>query len=139
MIKYKAKIIKDDKGYSIIFPDLEGCYSYAKNIKSAYINAKEALELYLEEANNPKWPLPRAKNYRGDEFYWITPSPEVAIPLMIREARKAKKISQQSAADLLGMKLQTYQKLEYIRKSNPTATTLIKIAQAFDTKFELSA
>ncbi len=139
MIKYKAKILKDDKGYSITFPDLDGCFSYSKNLKSAISCATEALELYLEEANDPKWPLPKAKNYRGEDFHWIKPSPEIGIPLMIREARKANKISQQSAADLLGMKLHTYQKLEYIRKSNPTAMTLVKIANAFNTKFELSA
>lgn len=108
-------------------------------MKEANKNAIEALDLYLEEANNPKWPLPKPINHRGANYSWIVPSPEIAIPLMIREARKAKKISQQKAADLLLMKLQTYQKLEYLRKSNPTAMTLLRIAEAFNTKFELSA
>ena len=139
MIKYKAKILKDDSGYSVLFPELPGCLSYGSNLKEACKNAIEALDLYLEEANDPKWPLPKAVNHKGDNYQWITPSPEIAIPLMIREARKAKKYSQQKAADLLLMKLQTYQKLEYLRKSNPTAMTLLKIAEAFNTKFELSA
>lgn len=139
MIRYKAKIVKDDNGYSVSFPELPGCFSYGFNLKEANKNAIEALDLYLEEANDPKWPLPKAINHRGANYSWILPSPEIAIPLMIREARKAKKISQQKAADLLLMKLQTYQKLEYLRKSNPTAMTLLRIAEAFNTKFELSA
>jgi len=139
MIRYKAKIEKDDDGYTVSFPDLPGCFSYGPNLKEAKEKAIEALDLYLEEANDPKWPLPKAVNHRGSNFNWVLPSPEIAIPLMIREARKAKRISQQKAADLLDMKLQTYQKLEYPRKSNPTATTLLRIAEAFKTKFEISA
>ncbi|MCK5883880.1 MAG: type II toxin-antitoxin system HicB family antitoxin [Bacteriovoracaceae bacterium] len=139
MIRYKAKIERDGKGYTASFPDLPGCYTYGESISETFDNAIEALELYLEEANDPRWPLPKAKNYKGEEYHWITPGAEIAIPLMIREARKDKKISQQKAADILKMKLQTYQKLEYLGKSNPTAMTLLKIATAFNTKFELSA
>jgi len=139
MIRYQAKIKKDDNGYSVIFPDLKGCFSFGSTLIEAKLNAIEALNLYLEEANDPKWPLPKAIEYKGKHYYWITPSPEIAIPLMIREARKALCISQQKAAELLKMKLQTYQKLEYPRKSNPTAMTLLRIAEAFNTTFKLSA
>jgi antitoxin HicB len=139
MLKYKAKIEKDDNGYMVLFPDLPGCISYGEDLKEAKENAIEALDLFLEEANDPKWPLPKARNYKGTNYIWIVPSAEIAIPLMIREARKAKKISQQKAATLLNMKLQTYQKLEYVRKSNPTVSTLLKIAQAFQVKFEILA
>lgn len=139
MIKYKAKITKDTAGYFAQFPDLPGCFSNGDDLNQAKDNAVQALNLYLEEANDPKWPLPKSKNYTDNDYYWIKPSPEIGIPLMIREARKAKKISQKKAADMLNMKLQTYQKLEYIRKSNPTALTLLKIAEVFKIKFELSA
>lgn len=138
-MKYKAQIKRDGDGFSVSFPDLPGCFSYGTSLEEAKINAIEALDLYLEEANDPKWPLPKAKNHKGENLYWIIPSAEIAIPLMIREARKAKRISQKKAAELLDMKLQTYQKLEYLRKSNPTAMTLLKIAEAFNTKFEISA
>lgn len=137
MIKYKAKIQKDDEGYFVEFLDLPGCVTSGDSKEQAIKNAVEALDLYLEEANDPRWPLPKARNHKNSE--WVIASDEVSIPLMIREARKKKKLTQNQAAELLGMKLQTYQKLEYIRKSNPTAFTLLKIAKAFDTKFELSA
>lgn len=139
MIKYQAKIEKDDSGYSVEFPDLPGCFSSGATLNQAKKNAKESLDLYLEEANEPKWVLPKATRHSGEQYYWIMPSPDIAIPLMIREARKSKKISQEQAAEMLDMKIQTYQKLEYPRKSNPTAKTLLKIAEVFKIKFELSA
>lgn len=139
MIRYKAVIKKDGDGFMASFPDLDGCFSYGLSFDETVKSATEALDLFLEEANDPKWPLPKGRNHKSKYSYWVTPSPEIAIPLMIREARKSRKFSQQKAADLLGMKLQTYQKLEYIRKSNPTAMTLLKIAQVFNTTFKLSA
>jgi len=54
MIRYKAKIQKDDDGYTVSFPDLPGCFSYGSTLKEAKVNAVEALDLYLEEANSPK-------------------------------------------------------------------------------------
>jgi len=139
MIKYKAKFEKDGSGYTVSFPDLPGCFTYASTLKEAEESATEALDLYLEEANDPKWALPPALNHKGENYQWVKPSPDVAIPLMIREARKAKGLTLKKAAELLKMKIQTYQKLEYPRKSNPTAMTLCKIAYAFKTTFELSA
>ena len=35
MIKYKAKIEKDDSGYSVEFPDLPGCFSSGPNLSQA--------------------------------------------------------------------------------------------------------
>lgn len=139
MFKYKANIKKEDQEFIVTFPDLPGCFSIGSTFEEAALNAKEALDLYLEEANDPYWPLPKSKNYSGADFFWITPSYEIAIPLMIREARKCRKLTQQQAADLLQIKIQTYQKLEYLGKSNPTALTLLKIAEAFKTSFKLSA
>ncbi len=139
MIRFKAKIIRDGKGYMAEFPDLPGCFSYGRTIEDAKLKSAEALDLYLEEANNPQWILPAAKDYQGTSYHWISAGPDIAIPLMIREARKTHNLSQQRLADLLQMKLQTYQKLEYPRKSNPTAKTLILIASVLEESFELSA
>ena len=58
MLKYKANIEKDGDGYSVTFPDLPGCLSSGHSLEEAKENAIEALDLYLEEANDPKWPLP---------------------------------------------------------------------------------
>jgi len=45
---YPAVFEKDGGGYSVSFPDLEGCYTYAETMEEAALNAKEALELYIE-------------------------------------------------------------------------------------------
>ncbi len=139
MIRYKARIQKDGRGYVVSFPDLPGCLSAGRTLPEAKRNAVEALDLYLEEANDPRWQLPASRDLRGRDYHWVTASPDIAIPLMIREARRAKKISQQKLAELLEMKLQTYQKLEYPRKSNPTAKTLVHIASVLEESFEICA
>ncbi|HEX2901130.1 MAG TPA: type II toxin-antitoxin system HicB family antitoxin [Bacteroidia bacterium] len=36
-------------GYTVIVPSLPGCITYGETIQEARINAKEAIELYLEE------------------------------------------------------------------------------------------
>jgi antitoxin HicB len=38
-----------DGGYTVIVPSLPGCITYGETIQEARINAKEAIELYLEE------------------------------------------------------------------------------------------
>lgn len=47
-ISYPAVFHEDDKSYFVEFPDLEGCFSSGDTIESAFINAKEALGLYLD-------------------------------------------------------------------------------------------
>lgn len=46
---YPAVFLQEDDGITITFPDLEGCFSCADNFEEAYDNAKEAMELYLED------------------------------------------------------------------------------------------
>ena len=44
---YPCVFIYEDKGISILFPDLDGCVSFGENENQAYCNAKEALALHL--------------------------------------------------------------------------------------------
>lgn len=138
LIRYQAKLVKEkDEGYSVSFPDLPGCFSCGNSFAEALSNAREALDLYLEEALDPNWKLPVSKERTGRNFHWIIPSPEVAIPLTIREMRETSKITQLEVARRLNMKVQQYQKMEYPRKSNPTTKSLISVADClgFDVEF----
>jgi len=137
MIKYQAKIYKDGKRFSVEFPDLPGCFSDGDTKQEARENAREALSLYLEEARNPKWRIPQAKARRGSHYEWIVPYEDVAIPLMIRQARKKHGLSQRALAKKLGMTVQQLQKLETPGKSNPTIKTLANISQALDEQLEI--
>ena len=137
MIKYQAKIYKDGKSYSVEFLDLPGCFSMGDTLEEAKTMAQDALSLYLEEAKNPKWNVPLPKTRKGSEYYWIRPSPEVSIPLMLRQKRIEGGFTQSQMAQELGITIQQVQKLETPGKSNPTVKTLERISHALKVDLEI--
>lgn len=130
MIRYQAKIWKDGKHYSVAFPDLPGCFSQGSTLENALKNAREALSLYLEESRDPFWKVPRPKFRKGGQYFWISPHSDVAIPLMIRQARLKHDLSQNQLSALLKISVQQLQKLETPGKSNPTVRTLVALCEA---------
>ena len=51
---YPAIFLKEDIGYSVSFPDLDGCFTEGNTLEEAIVMAQEALGLYivsLEERN----------------------------------------------------------------------------------------
>ena len=137
MIKYQAKIFKDGNSYSVIFPDLPGCFSMGETLEEAKLMAKDSLSFYLEEAKNPKWELPKAKSRKSKTYYWITPDVSVALPLMLRQARIDSGYTQAKLAKELGGTTQQLQKLETPGKSNPTVKTLEKISSVLGADLEI--
>jgi len=137
MIKYQAKIIKDRKSYSVEFPDLPGCFSMGDSLKDAKKMASEALSLYLEEARDPKWKVPKARSRKSKQYYWIQPSFDVAIALIIRQARLKHGLTQSQLASRVGITIQQLQKLETPGKSNPTVRTLASISAALNENLEI--
>lgn len=139
MIKYQAKLEKEEDGYSVSFPDLEGCFTQGDTYEEALEMAKDALSLYLEELRDPDWIVPKpTKKKLGKSYEWITPNTEVAIPLMIRQIRQKHNLSQKQMAKVLNITFQQLQKLETPYKSNPTVKTLNKISNALNSKLEIS-
>ena len=132
MIKYQAKIYKDGTSYSVEFPDLPGCFSMGGNLKEAKEMAAEALSLYLEEARDSKWELPKAKSRRSKGYYWIQAHFDVSIAILIRHARLENNLTQFQLAKKVGITVQQLQKLETPGKSNPTVKTLVAISEALD-------
>lgn len=47
---YPAIITKDDDAYTVVFPDVPGCYSGGATVNEAAVNAEAALALHLEAA-----------------------------------------------------------------------------------------
>ncbi|MCJ8278206.1 MAG: type II toxin-antitoxin system HicB family antitoxin [Bdellovibrionales bacterium] len=137
MIKYQAKIKKDGKAYSVEFPDLPGCFSMGDTLEEAKQMASEALSLYLEEARDPKWQLPKAKSRKSSQYYWIKPDLSVGIPLLLRQKRLEAGFSQSQLARKLGITTQQLQKLETPGKSNPTVKTLNKISEVLNADLEI--
>lgn len=136
IISYQAKIHIANDGVSVEFPDLSGCFTFGDSIEEALFNAREALDLYLENAIDPKWKVPQPKVRKGKQYFWVVPSLEIAIPLTIRLLRETSKITQPEIAKRVKMKVQQYQKLEYPKKSNPTTKSLIAVAEELGYEIE---
>lgn len=49
-MSYKVSIVieRDDNGYYVYCPELEGCHTQGDTIEEAMDNIREAIELYLE-------------------------------------------------------------------------------------------
>ena len=47
---YPAVFTKEETGYSVRFPDLEGCFTEGDTIEEAYDIAAEAMGLYLKQS-----------------------------------------------------------------------------------------
>ena len=137
MLKYQAKIVKDGKSYSVSFPDLPGCFTMGETLGEAKEMASEALSLYLEEAVNPKWKIPKAKKRQGKNYHWIYPENSIVVALLLRKVRSDLGLKQAQAAKKLGMTVGQLQKLETPGKSNPTVKTLSKISKALNVNLEI--
>ena len=137
MIKYQIRIHKEDGAFWGEFPDLPGCFTIGDTREELLEQAREALSLYLEEARDPLWKIPEASHRAGKNYEWITPYEDVAIPLMIRQARLKKGIGQRQLAKLLGISVQQIQRLETPGKSNPTVKTLSAISRVLNEQLEI--
>lgn len=137
MIRYQALIEKDGTSYSVSFPDLPGCFSMGDTRVDATENAREALSLYLEEARDPKWGVPKPKSRKSRRYVWIHPFVDVAVPLMIRQARLSHGLTQNQLAKRLKITLQQLQKLETPGRSNPTVKTLAAISEALEEALQI--
>jgi len=82
-------------------------------------------------------PVPKPKHRRGKQYAWVTPHEDVAIALMIRQARKKRGLTQKELAKRIGITVQQVQKLETPGKSNPTVKTLAAISEALHERLEI--
>ncbi|MBI4681399.1 MAG: type II toxin-antitoxin system HicB family antitoxin [Nitrospirae bacterium] len=132
-IYYPAKITydKEDKGFLVEFPDLEGCLTEGETLDDALENAKEALSGYLASIFERGFTIPEPSQLKGKNIYLIEPEPEVSTPIILRKIREGLKINQIEAAKRLGVSYQAYLRLENPNKCNPTIKTLEKVAKIF--------
>lgn len=135
---YYAKIRKQADGNHLVdFPELEGCVTEGSCMSEALDLAKEALDGWLAAHCDRDLEIPKARDRRGRGYYPIEVDVRVSFPIMLRRARKKRKLSQQRVADLLGVTQQAYAKLETPLKSNPALATIQKLSVALDLEFEL--
>jgi len=78
MAKYSYPAIfesEDDGGYTIYFPDVEGCYTQAEDIAEGIENAGDALCLMLYELEKQGKEIPKSSNVKdieADEDAFVT-------------------------------------------------------------------
>jgi len=61
---YPAIFEKEDSGYSIYFPDIEGCYTQAENVAEGIENAGDALCLMMYELEKQGKTIPDCSNMK---------------------------------------------------------------------------
>ena len=59
---YPAIFTATDDGILVDFPDLESCYTDGENIKDAFVNAEDVLNLVLFNMEEKKAMIPEASN-----------------------------------------------------------------------------
>ena len=59
---YPAIFTSTDEGFLVTFPDLESCYTDGKNMKDAFINAEDVLNLVLWNMEESKKDIPIPSN-----------------------------------------------------------------------------
>jgi predicted RNase H-like HicB family nuclease len=56
---YPAFIIKDDGKYTVTFPDVPGCLTFADSTSEAFVSAQEALETHLSAMKDEGMVIPQ--------------------------------------------------------------------------------
>lgn len=136
---YYAKITKQTDGNFLVeFPELKGCMTEGASKKNALEHAKEALDGWLAANCDRDLSIPEAKNRKGVNYHPVEVDVRVSFPIMLRRARKKRKLSQQKVADRLGITQQAYAKLETPLKSNPALATIQRLSEELDLDFKFT-
>ena len=130
MVKYPGIVHNDSDGLWIEFPDLPISGTQGEDMDDLIRMAVDCISGYFEILLQEGEDIPEPSRPEGENIIYIEPYPEIAIPLMIKELRKQQNITQSEVAERIGVKYQTYQQVENLKKFNATIKTLNKIAKA---------
>ena len=138
MLKYPARIERaEEGGYVVDFIDLPGCVTEGETMEEALDMAKEALTGWLKSAYGRGLKIPDASAIKKKNIYYISPEPEIAIPILIRKLRMEKGLSQKQVADAIGIRYQTYQRFENPNTFNATIRNLNRISKVFGRELDV--
>jgi len=59
---YPAIFVTEEEGYSIFFPDLDGCHTQGENLEDALDMAKDVLSIYIFDMLEDKKEIPKPSN-----------------------------------------------------------------------------
>ncbi len=133
---YYAILYKlSDEEIGVRFPEHPNVNTYGFGWEHAEEMACEALSLALEEDYKLDYkPVaakkPKAK--RGERVIFVPIDIGVRVAYMLRELRKSSGFTQKQVAERMGVKYQTYQRMERPGRSNLSLSTLSRVAQALN-------
>jgi antitoxin HicB len=129
-VVYHFKVHKSREGYWTECLELKGCLTQADTMEELRGNAREALNLYLDEPEESQITFPLPGRHNGKDIIAVPVDPGIAFSALLRNYRITNKYTQKQVAKMLGMKnLYSYQRLE--RRSNPNLQTLQKVKGVF--------
>lgn len=132
-MEYHFKIHKEGKGFWAQCLELEGCITQANNLNELKKNMQEALNLYIEEAEDSQdlATLPDNSIKATRNIVKVSLGSQVAFAFMVRFYRIKQGLTQQEAAKKLGFpNVYSYQRLE-TRKCNPRLETIASLKKLF--------
>lgn len=134
-MKYPAIISKLEGSFLVEFPGLDGCLTEGDSLDAALVNAKEALNGWLESnyvrkltVKEPEDCLKLAvKNLKKNTLAKISVNSALALAYQMRFSRRNDgNKSLQDLADLMNISQQNYSKVFENPKANPTLETIEK-------------
>jgi predicted RNase H-like HicB family nuclease/DNA-binding XRE family transcriptional regulator len=127
---YHFKVHRQKNGYWAECVELAGCVTQGDTQEELRHNAREALNLYLDEPDNSQVTFPLPRRTTRTKTLDVPVDPGIALSVLLRNYRLQHKYTQTQVAHRLGMKnLYSYQRLE--RRSNPSLQTLQKLKRVF--------
>ncbi len=131
-MEYHFKFYKEEIGYSGECVELKGALSEGDTMEELKYNFAEALNLYLDEpeGSDVLFPLPK-KSVKGRNILKIPVEPQIALAMLVRQARVKNKLTQAKVASQMKIPLYSYQRLENSKTANPEWKTLVKLKKVF--------
>ncbi len=132
-MEYHFNIHKEGTGFWAQCIELKGCITQANSLKKLHANMQEALNLYIEEAENSDdvalLPDRSIKLTKG--VVAVAVDPQVAFAFLVRFYRLKHGMTQREAAKKLGFpSIYSYQRLE-TRKCNPRLETIALLKKLY--------
>ena len=126
---YQAIVAREGEHWLAEFPDCPGCQTFASSEAELAVEAKDAVEGWLEAhlVHGAVPPAPRV--HRGANVLRVDINTSLAVRVQIRQARDAAKLTQGDLAQRAGVSQQQIAKLER-PGVNPSLATLQKVADA---------
>jgi antitoxin HicB len=128
------KIVPNGTGFVATFRDLKNIFTEGETYEETLFNAQEVLDLLLLDMTQDDIDIPKPTPCHKDEVP-VAVSPEVAVPVLLHQLRKARHYTMTEVAHAMGVSYQTYQQIE--SGKNITLKSLKRAAAALGAIVEI--